>query len=82
MSVSQSWWSDTYPKYSLSNYREMPVFTHFSSCTGPFHTGEAVAQSSFWTVDNCDIYEWFNQGSQEGEKLGHDKNSDTWFYEH
>ncbi|CAG9328289.1 unnamed protein product [Blepharisma stoltei] len=78
----ESWWFDFYPIYSLKQIDSMPIYIKFQSLKAYFKTSNESSSEAFWRDDNCDIYEWFDKPSSSGEKIGHDFNSDTWFYEH
>ena len=76
----EEWWSN-YHQYSIKDYASMPVFKKFLGSHTPHSRQEDTYQEASWTVDNCWIFEWFDTFSQNGEKFGHDKNSNTYFYE-
>ncbi|CAG9335791.1 unnamed protein product [Blepharisma stoltei] len=78
-----TWWANSYPDCSIKNFESMPVFHRFRDTNRrPFVRGDENYKETLWRVDNCDIFEWFDRAKKTGEKFGHDRNSDTWFYEH
>lgn len=78
----ENWWVGDYPQQSLKNYKSMPVYQKFCRSVQPFTKVLPHFREAFWKDDNCYIYEWYDQGSQKGEKFGLDYNSITYFYEH
>ncbi|CAG9329268.1 unnamed protein product [Blepharisma stoltei] len=81
----ESWWSGSYPAFSMKHYETWLIYNKLISAVSAeehFTKTTETGQEAYWVIDNCDIYEWFDSTSQTGEKFGHDKNSDTWFYEH
>lgn len=79
----ENWWAGSYPAYSIKNFESMDIFLKFRDTNRrAFVRGDEIYKEALWKVDNCDIFEWFDRSKRTGEKFGHDKNSDTWFYEH
>lgn len=78
---TETWWTGNYARYSLRNLNSMPVYNAFKSVKGHYSRTDGDRTESYWTVDNCNIYEWFIQGQNKGEKIGYDGWGKTWFYE-
>lgn len=47
----------------------------------PLEQHEFSEHENAWEIDGCQIFEWRDADNKEGEKFGHDTNSDTYFYE-
>lgn len=78
----ENWWFGEYPNYSLTRYKDMPVYQRFISSLRPFTKIMGEYREAFWKDENCFIFEWFDSSEQKGEKFGLDHNSTTYFYEH
>ena len=78
---TETWWTGNYARYSLRNLNSMPVYASFKSVKGHYSRTDGDRTESYWTVDNCNIFEWFIQGQNKGEKIGYDGWGKTWFYE-
>lgn len=78
---TETWWTGNYARYSLRNLNSMPIYATFKSVKGHFHRTEGERSEAYWTVDNCNIYEWFIQSENKGEKIGYDGWGKTWFHE-
>ena len=78
----EEWWAGDYLSESIKNYQKMKVYKHFRKCKKPFTKKTEKFREAYWIDDNCDIYEWYDNTKQTGEKFGHDHNSDTYFYEY
>ncbi|OMJ67847.1 hypothetical protein SteCoe_34882 [Stentor coeruleus] len=77
----KDWWIGDYPQMSIKNYKKMPVYMRFMKIEKPFSRQMKLFREAFWEIDNCDIYEWYDKAKETGEKFGHDRNSNTYFYE-
>lgn len=77
-----SWWAVQYPCYSIRNLSQIPSYSTLESLKSPFKSISGETVEEFKLIDNCKIYEIYCHATGTGEKLGHDMNSNTWFYEH
>lgn len=78
----EEWWAGDYQKLSIKNFKKMSVYLLFIKHSKPFYRENTLFKEAFWIVDNCDIFEWIDLFEKTGEKFGHDRNSDTYFYEY
>ena len=76
----QQWWEEEYPHCSLRHPERRDIFRRMWECHGPFRHVSPSSTEHLWYIDNCKILEVYTPTT--GHKSGHDRNSNTLFYEH
>jgi hypothetical protein len=75
----RQWWVEQYPDCSLREPQMKEVFRRLWQSHGAFRHVSPISTEHLWYIDNCKIFEDYTPLS--GEKAGHDRNSNTLFYE-
>lgn len=73
------WWEEGYAQCSLRDPATKDIFRKLWEAHGPFRHVSPASTQHLWYIDNCKILEIYTPLA--GEKAGHDRNSDTLFYE-
>jgi len=73
------WWEEEYVQCTLTDLGRREIFSKLWESHGPYRHVSAASTQHLWYIDNCKILEIYTPSA--GEKAGHDRNSNTLFYE-
>jgi len=80
--MSENWWKDQYPKYSLQSLYEFPLFESFKKCTFCFDLTQNNFRESFSSENNTQTYKVFDYNTNTAQKISRSPQNNTWVYEH
>ena len=75
----ESWWNDEYPKYSIRDYNNKPIFKKLFAINDSYELQFENIYERYVMTDSENYLEWRTLDNRTSQKVGHNKDED-YFY--